>query len=441
LLTNSNSAEAKKKLNEVLPLLVSINNTYQWQNYYYYMGEKEFINGKFNNALKEYKISLNYALNNDDQFQIAGVLKRIFESELALHNLTAAKASLDSLLSMSDKLGMKMYRNEAYLGYAAWYEKKGDFFNANYYLRKSFLLADTILSEDRKKLIAATEIKYQIKNKENEISRLNAEQQLSQLTIRQKNILNYILAGTALSILIIALLSVGNYRKNQQIQQQQIAELEKEKQLLATEAVLKGQEEERSRLAKDLHDGLGGMLSGIKYSFSNMKDNLILTSENMLGFERGLDMLDTSINELRRVAHNMMPETLMKFGLNAALKDFCTGINGSGVIKVLYQSYGIEDLNIEPAASVTIYRIIQELLNNVIKHAGATKAVVQLNKEDNQLLITVEDDGQGFETALLSTAKGIGWGNIKNRLDYLKAKLDVESEAGKGTAVHIELTL
>jgi two-component system, NarL family, sensor kinase len=211
--------------------------------------------------------------------------------------------------------------------------------------------------------------------------------------------------------------------------------------LLATATVLKGQKEERSRLANDLNDGRGGVLSGVKYSFNNMKDNLIMTPENMLGFERGLHMLDSSISELRRVAHSMMPEVLMKFGLNTALKDFCTSINGSGVIKIVYQSYGIDDLKLEQATSVTIYRIVQELLNNVIKHAAATKAVVQVNKEGNKLLITVEDDGKGFDTALLNQAKGIGWTNIKYRLDYLQGKLDVQSQAGKGTLVNVEVTV
>jgi signal transduction histidine kinase len=191
------------------------------------------------------------------------------------------------------------------------------------------------------------------------------------------------------------------------------------------------------------------MLSGIKYSFSNMKETLIMTPDNMLGFQRGLDMLDSSISELRRVAHSMMPEALMKFGLNAALKDFCTSINNSGVLKVIYQSHDADNLDISQTASVTIYRIVQELLNNSIKHAAATQVLVQLNKEDNKLLLTVEDDGKGFDIASLQEAKvrtdgsvgrGIGWTNIISRLDYLKGKLDIQSAPGKGTSVNIEIT-
>jgi len=302
------------------------------------------------------------------------------------------------------------------------------------YDRLGFAVGDSLLNEKIQKNLQLLDKRFETTKKNLVIEKLENDKKIGALW-------NYILLGSALSILLIALLSYRNYRHKQQLQQQRITELEKEKQLLATEAVLKGQEEERSRLAKDLHDGLGGMLSGIKYSFSNMKETLIMTPDNMLGFQRGLDMLDSSISELRRVAHSMMPEALMKFGLNAALKDFCTSINNSGVLKVIYQSHDADNLDISQTASVTIYRIVQELLNNSIKHAAATQVLVQLNKEHNKLLLTVEDDGKGFDVASLQNASGIGWTNIKSRLDYLKGKLDIQSEPGKGTSVNIEITV
>ena len=311
------------------------------------------------------------------------------------------------------------------------------------YDRLGIAVGDSLLNEKIQKNLQLLDKRFETTKKNLVIEKLENDKKIGALW-------NYILLGSALSILLIALLSYRNYRHKQQLQQQRITELEKEKQLLATEAVLKGQEEERSRLAKDLHDGLGGMLSGIKYSFSNMKETLIMTPDNMLGFQRGLDMLDSSISELRRVAHSMMPEALMKFGLNAALKDFCTSINNIGVLKVIYQSHDADNLDISQTASVTIYRIVQELLNNSIKHAAATQVLVQLNKEDNKLLLTVENNGKGFDIASLQEAKvrtdgsvgrGIGWTNIKSRLDYLKGKLDVQSEPGKGTSVNIEISL
>ena len=223
------------------------------------------------------------------------------------------------------------------------------------------------------------------------------------------------------------------------MQEQRINELETQQQLTATEAVLKGEEQERTRLAKDLHDGLGGMLSGIKYSFQTMKRNLIMTPDNQQAFERSMDMLDSSIKEMRRVAHNMMPEALVKFGLDVALKDFCNDINQSGALQVNYQSIGMDNADIEQTTAITIYRIVQELINNTMKHAAARTAIVQVSKTNGKISITVEDDGKGFDPAIVSHAKGIGWNNIQSRVEYLKGKLDVKSEPGKGTSVHIEL--
>ena len=229
-------------------------------------------------------------------------------------------------------------------------------------------------------------------------------------------------------------------RKETELQKQQIRELEKDKQLVAVDSMLKGQEDERSRLAKDLHDGLGGLLSGVKFSLRNMKDNLIMTPDNMTVFERSLDMIDTSIKELRRVAHNMMPEMLTKFGLDEAVKEYCNSVNTTNLLKVKYQSVGMQN-RVDGSIEIIVYRIVQELLNNTLKHASAKDVFVQLIREENRLSIVVEDNGKGFDTILATESKGAGWMNIRSRVDYLKGQLDIHSEPGKGTLVNIEIPL
>lgn len=194
-------------------------------------------------------------------------------------------------------------------------------------------------------------------------------------------------------------------------------------------------------MAKDLHDGLGGMLSGLKHSFGHMQGNLVMTPENARAFNRSMDMLDSSIKEMRRVAHNMMPEALVKFGLDTALKDFCADINLTGALQVDYQSIGMETANLNNTTAITIFRIVRELLNNTMKHASANTAIVQLAKSDGIITVTVEDDGKGFNPDLLTETRGIGWANIKNRVDFLKGKIDVKSEPEKGTSVLIEFKI
>jgi signal transduction histidine kinase len=279
------------------------------------------------------------------------------------------------------------------------------------------------------------------------ISRLESEQKIQELSIRQKSTMNYILMGSLAVLLIIGSLLYAYTRKKQQLsyqteqlQAQRIKELEQEKQLIAFDSLLKGQEEERSRLAKDLHDGLGGMLSGVKLSLSAMKGNIILTEDNARLFTKALDQLDNSIGEMRRVAHNMMPEALVKFGLQQAVQDYCEGLSESQQLKIKCQYHGLET-RMEPATEIIIYRIIQELLNNIVKHAQASEGLVQIMRHDTSVAITVEDNGKGFDPAKLEFQKGAGLSNVRSRVDYLKGQLDIRSEAGKGTSVHIECSL
>lgn len=303
-----------------------------------------------------------------------------------------------------------------------------------YYQDESRNISDSIFTESIAKKDAELRVEYETEKKETQIK-------LQQAQLKQKNTLNSILIGGTAALLIISLLGFRNYKNKQRIQQQRITELETEKKLTATEAIIKGEEQERARMAKDLHDGLGGMLSGIKHSLSHMKENLIMTPENALAFEHSLTMLDSSISEMRRVAHNMMPESLSKFGLDAAVKDFCHQVSLSGIIRVSYQSIGLAGKDIGQSLSITIYRIVQELLNNSVKHASAKQAMIQIALEGTQLSVTVEDDGQGFDVGQLKSATGIGWKNISSRLSYHNGKLDVQSSREKGTSVYIEFTI
>lgn len=298
---------------------------------------------------------------------------------------------------------------------------------------------EVLIREMSSQQSAELETKYESEKKENRIRQLEAEKKVQELSLKQKNTINYILIGSAIALVLIGGLGWRNYRQQQALQQKRINELQTEKQLAATEAVLQGEEQERTRLAKDLHDGLGGMLSGIKSSFNTLKGNLIMNHDNLRSFERGIDMLDSSISEMRRVAHNLMPEALVKFGLDTALRDFCNDIRLSGSLKLQYQSSGIEKDDIPSNTAIIVYRIVQELVSNVMKHAGATTAVVQLIRNGSVMAITVEDDGKGFEIERLQQAKGIGWSNIRSRVEYFDGTMDIQSGPGKGTSILIEL--
>ncbi len=221
------------------------------------------------------------------------------------------------------------------------------------------------------------------------------------------------------------------------LHRQKIIELEKERKLDAAQSLMKGQEEERSRLSKDLHDGVGGLLSGVKLSMSTMKGNVFLSEENAQSFNNVISQLDQSITELRRVSHNMMPEALIKYGLKEALENYCENLNLSGDINVKLQAYGMEQ-RMDQNTEIIIYRIIQELLNNIIKHAEAKNVLIQLIRKEAKFTLTVEDDGKGFDVKELKNKTGAGLANIKARTEYLNGTVDIVSKKDEGTSVTIE---
>lgn len=331
------------------------------------------------------------------------------------------------------------FMKEGYGTLSDTYAARGKYKEAYELLGRYNELKDTLLNEERKKFSLDLEKRYETEKQNNIIRELEADKLIKELSLHKRALIIQALLGISFTILIISLLLARNFKQKQRLQESRIQKLEAEKLLSATEAVLKGEEQERTRLAKDLHDGLGGILSGLKHSLNTMKGNLIMTSENAQAFERSIDMLDNSIKEMRRVAHNMMPEVLVTFGLDTALKDFCNEINKSGALQLNYQSIGMENAGIDQTTSITLYRIVQELINNTMKHASAKNAIVQINKTGNQISITVEDNGKGFDTSILKGSNGIGWNNIQNRVDFLKGKLDIKSELGKGTSIYIEI--
>ncbi len=419
---------------------------------YYMLGKGYKILGQYQNeflhdnksAILNMKLALENMMLSGNEYEVASAHQNLGFVYAADNRLAEAAVEFKSALEMGKRLGIMLVQRYSLKSLSELEEQMGHYKQALAYMHEHLLIKDSIIDKTHQDNIQALEAKYQSGLKDARIVQFADEQKIQLLSLRQKATLNYILLASVAALLVLGFLGYRNFRHRQQLsrnqdqlQQQQIRELEKDKQLIAVDFLLKGQEEERSRLAKDLHDGLGGLLSGVKFSLSNMKDNLIITPENMTVFERSLDMIDGSIKELRRVAHNMMPEMLTKFGLDEALKEYCNTLNATKLLSVRFQSFGLTD-RLDTSTEIIIYRIIQELLNNTLKHASATEAFVQLVREKDRINVQVEDNGKGFDTAILEDSKGSGWVSIRSRVDYLKGKIEVHSAPGKGSSVNIE---
>lgn len=372
---------------------------------------KDFDHPDFINDALYYLSKIALEKNNDEKAKV-----------YAEQNLTLAKNQKD-----------KSHIIGALKNLANYYNKKGDNNKSYSLLNESITLKDSLISEESVKQINRLNAIYEKSKTEQKILKLSLENE-------KKTTTNQILIGASIGLLLIILLTYNNFKNKQKLQNLKISKLEKDRQLLSIDAMLKGQEEERSRIAKDLHDGLGGLLSGTKLSFTTMKDNLILTPENTEKFDNSLNMLDKTMNDLRKIAHNLMPESLVKFGLDEALKDFCNSIQSGTNTTIKYQKIGIYK-KLNNTYQTFIYRIIQELVNNALKHSQAKEILVQLAIHKDNIHITVEDDGIGYNKNSVGFKKGIGLANIEYRVNYLNGIIDTVSSPNNGTSVNIEFKI
>ncbi len=399
----------------------------------YYLMRAQAYEGleKYDSSVYYYGEAYEVTKKNGDVWGMTEPLLRMGFGSMKLNKMTEAERLLNEGFALAEKNNFLVFKKLGYELLSNYYETTGNHSKALSLYKQYYEANDSLQNEETRKITLDLDKKYETEKKENQLL-------LQHSAIRQKNTLNYILAGSTVSLLLISLLTYRTFGQKRKLQEQKIIDLEKEKLLLATQSILKGQEDERSRMAKDLHDGLGGLLSGVKLQLGAMKGNLILSEEMGKTFNNALGKLDESISEMRRVAHNMMPEALMKLGLQQALQDYCDGLSESQLFKIDGEFYGLEQ-RMEPSVEIVIYRIVQELLNNAVKHSGASTILAQVMRQQNNLTITVEDNGLGFNRETVT--QGAGLKNIQSRVDYLKGQLDIQTTLGKGTSIHIDCTI
>jgi two-component system, NarL family, sensor kinase len=395
------------------------------------------------NKLKKPEVALSYVekalsfyrkSNNPDG--ITGTLYTIGKTYYRLHAYDKSIGCFKEAEDISLKNNLTGGIQYLYEAMAQTYSSARDYHNAYECYIKYMTIRDSVFTAEKSKQLFELETRYQTEKKEKEIIRLNSEK-------RERNFLIYALCGLILLSSAMAYAIFRTIRSKKiiaeqtlAIKEQQIKELEKERQLLATKSVLQGEESERSRMARDLHDGLGGMLSGVKINLSSMKGNSIITSENAEAFDHALRLLDTSIGELRRVAHNLMPETLNHYGLKTALNDFVTEMSTQKTPALSFRFFG-EDVRYNTQLELTVYRISQELVNNALKHSGATAIDLQLIAETDRVCIQVVDNGKGFDTGV-KTGDGKGLVSIRDRVSANNGRFDLESAPGQGTEATVE---
>lgn len=296
---------------------------------------------------------------------------------------------------------------------------------------------DSVFNEKNIRKITQVGMQY-------EFDKIEAEQQaIIEEKSRQTNWVLFVLFmfGIFLLLLIIFFRKRIKYQKtiatqNYELQRQKITELQQKNKLASLNSMIEGQEAERLRIAKDLHDSLGGLLSTVKAHFKTIQN----TNEDLMLqdiAQKTDQLIDEACIEVRRISHNMMPHALSISGLKGAIEDM-----GDRLIQQGY-SANVEIQNlpskIDATKEVMIYRLIQEINSNIRKHAGATSILIQLIGHEKEITLLVEDDGKGFDYHAALAKGGLGLKSINSRVQFLDGTIDWDTAPGRGTSLTINI--
>jgi signal transduction histidine kinase len=356
-------------------------------------------------------------------------------------------------LQVGKEIDSKPMIKEACKNLAGTYERKGNFKEALFYQKQVEAIKDSLMNEEKTKIVAELETKYQSiekerlllleKNKSAELEKDNAVKEKNVAIEKKKTAeaeearaesrnISIALAGSVIALFFLGLYILQRNRRKAQADKDAVVISEREKGL---QAVIESTETERRRIARDLHDSIGQQLGGLKLAWQQLGKNS--TPDEKAKLDSLTQILNETSTEVRNLSHQMMPKMLEQDGLIPALNDLLKKTLGN--VGITYEFSATENLErLTPEKELSIYRITQELIGNILKHSEATKVNLDFYKRKDNFFLLVEDNGKGFQH-LDSTSSGLGLQNIKARATAIQATLTFESSVGKGTTVVLSI--
>ena len=338
-------------------------------------------------------------------------------------------------------------RRDIYMKLSEVYDSLDSHKQAYDYALKYAFVNDSILNQDKVKAEYKLALRFETNEKKKDIANLEQEKEKEKEKNKQQSRALYFLSAGLAMLLALVYFIIRFYttrirtekiitQQEKEIRMRKIKTLEDDVKMKGMQSMITGQEMERERIAQDLHDSLGGLLSTVKLQFDSVqsKNEEI---KNLKEYQNANKLLDSAVEEVRSISRNLQPGALAELGLVPALKDLINNFDGEHYPDVDLQVYDIPE-KIDNIVALSVFRVIQELLYNSVKHAKASEILIQINKENNELVIQFEDDGVGFDMDNLKH-KGMGLENIKSRIDFLKGTISFDSQEGKGLSVLIHV--
>lgn len=426
------SKTAKIYLDKAKQLIYQFPNSRHYSNYYYQEAMYYTTKQAYSQALESLEKGTEFAKKTNQSKQLHLLYFRMYNVYLMQKDYKRAKEILEYILQENILNKEVFNKRVTYTQLAAVNDLLGNHKEAYDWMKKSASLGDSIQQSKLLEKMNELDVLHQTTEKQQKIDSLQLENKENELSNQKKNLRISLLAIGLILSLVIVFLIYRTYIKQKQLNnqislnhQQELLFIENERKYEATQAILQGEEQERQRIAQDLHDSIGGMLANIRMSIS--KEYNQYSSEL-------LQKLDKSIVEMRRISRNLMPETLKNLGLEIALQELCESMSNKQ-FNVQYEAYNISK-KIPFDVQLALYRITQESISNVIKYAQANNVIVQISQNDNSISLTIEDDGIGFDTS--KVVYGLGIKNIKNRTKLINGVVDIFSAEGKGTTINVE---
>ncbi|HMC96691.1 MAG TPA: sensor histidine kinase, partial [Flavobacteriales bacterium] len=423
------------------------------------LGDRDFEAAVLSNMAVVYNGMKRYDLARTYLERAMGIVRELGDTSAQVYNYNylatsywelglrdsalAATAVTISLSHASHSLELESAGEEKMYDYL---KRSGREKEALTHLERHLALKDSLDAVKEGELIHRLEIGYGTEKKERTIQLRDLQLEQERARNRARVVQRNILLGTLVALCIVAFLTYRNIshkraiaEQQKRISEQRIEQVLTEQELRLVSATMEGQDKERQRVAKDLHDRVGSLLSGVKLQFSALEERMSkLVANGPEHFKKVLDLLDTAVGEVRRISHDLLSSNLAAFGLNSALSDLCDAVHVPGKMDVELSLFGVEERmakNVEVAA----YRIVQEVVSNALKHASATTLSIQVTRVDRQLNILVEDNGRGFDPA--TARQGMGTGNLHARAAELGGTVHIDSRLGRGTSVSVDIPL
>ncbi|HEX2535380.1 MAG TPA: tetratricopeptide repeat protein [Chitinophagaceae bacterium] len=360
--------------------------------------------------------------------------------QFTLGRYEPARQNLLHSLAVARKLNDREHLAKTYGLLSDYFAARGQYDRSLEAFRQSKAYDDSLRSEAATRNMHALEAKYRTAQKDKEIARKQLALSRQEAELKTKNGMIILILTGLIALSAVSVLGYRSYRQKQKLQAQQILTLQKEHEAKALLALMQGEERERVRIARELHDGVGSLLSALKMYLGSLSTEHGSVSRSAT-YQEAVSLVGEAASEVRKTAHNLMPQVLHQQGLEEAIRYFCSKISKGQVLQVEFQGYGTAGRRFAPDFELMVYRLVQELLHNTLRHAEATQALVQLSLSGDLLAITVEDNGKGFAPEGPEQNGGMGLQSIRSRVEAFNGHLDFASEEGRGTTAYIEFYL